>query len=98
MTGLLRVVPLLLAALVALLAASPGAAQTRSDPPRMREVVVTLKAPPLAAVMSVDRSLYTTARRNRLDLRAPASVSYLERLAAAQRQVEARITSAVPQA
>src|ERR671938_929883 len=62
----------------------------------MTEVVVTLKAPPLAEVSSTARSLY--AHRNRLDLRAPASVSYLARLAAAQRQLEARITSAVPQA
>jgi subtilisin family serine protease len=65
----------------------------------MTEVVVALKAPPLAAVIGADRSLYAKAtRRNRLDLRAPASVSYLARLAAAQRQVEARITSTVPQA
>jgi subtilisin family serine protease len=74
-------------------------ARTRTDPPRMTEVVVTLKAPPLAEAIGADRSLYTTAaRRNRLDPRAPASVSYLARLAAAQRQVEARITSSVPEA
>jgi subtilisin family serine protease len=93
---LLRAAPLLLAALVALLAASPTAALTRTDPPRMTEVVVTLKAPPFAEIGVAGRSLY--ARRNRLDLRAPASVSYLARLAAAQRQLEARITRAVPQA
>jgi subtilisin family serine protease len=93
---LLRVAPLLLAALVTLLAASPAAARTRTDPPRMIEVVVTLKAPPLAAFAGTGRSLY--AHRNRLDLRAPASVSYLTRLATKQRQVAARITAAVPQA
>src|SRR2546423_7910686 len=62
----------------------------------MTEVVVTLEAPPLAAMVGAGRSLY--GRRNRLDLRAPASVSYLARLAAAQRQLEARITHAVPRA
>jgi len=93
-----RVASLLVAALVAVLAASPAVARTRTDPPRMTEVVVTLKAPPLASLIGADRRLYTTAtRRNRLDLRAPASVSYLARLAAAQRRVEARITRAVPE-
>src|SRR5690242_19683177 len=62
----------------------------------MTEVIVTLKAPPLAAAIGTGRSLYT--HRNRLEPRAPARVSYLARLAAAQRQVEARITSAVPEA
>src|SRR5439155_26332679 len=63
----------------------------------MTEVVVTLKAPPLARAIGADRALYTAAtRRNRLDLRAPASVSYLARLAAAQREVAARVTRAVP--
>ena len=57
---------------------------------------MTLKAPPLAEAIGTGRSLY--ARRNRLDLRTPASVSYLARLAATQRQIEARITSAVPHA
>jgi subtilisin family serine protease len=93
---LLRAASLLLAALAALLAGSPAAAQTRTDPPRMTEVVVTLEAPPLAGMLDAGRSLY--AHRNRLDLRAPASVSYLARLAATQRQVQARITHAVPEA
>ena len=60
---MLRVAPLLLAALVALLAASPAAAQTRTDPPRMTEIVVTLEAPPLATRVSAGRDLYTTAAR-----------------------------------
>ena len=63
----------------------------------MTEVVVTLKAPPLARAIGADRGLYAAAtRRSRLDLRAPASVSYLARLAAAQRRVAARIVRAVP--
>ena len=64
----------------------------------MTEVVVTLKAPPLAEAITADRGLYAAAtRRNRLELRAPASVAYLGRLAAAQRVVAARVTRAIPE-
>jgi subtilisin family serine protease len=63
----------------------------------MTEVVVTLKAPPLAEAVTADRGLYAAATsRNRLELRAPASVAYLRRLAAAQRVVEARVTRTIP--
>jgi len=63
----------------------------------MTEVVVTLKAPPLAEAIAADRGLYAAATsRNRLELAAPASVAYLRRLAAAQRTVEARVTRAIP--
>jgi subtilisin family serine protease len=63
----------------------------------MTEVVVTLKAPPLAEAIAASRRLYAAAtHRNRLELRAPASVSYLARLATAQRVVAARVARAIP--
>ena len=65
--------------------------------PRLVEVVVGLAPPPLARAFILDRALYSAPqRRRRLDVRAPASVSYLRRLAVAQRNVAARIAGAVP--
>ena len=91
-------ITLLLAAVLAALCVAPSAApRTRLDPAPMEEVVVTLKAPPLARAITADRALFAaTTTRNRLDFRAPASVSYLRGLAAAQRRLEARVTRAVP--
>jgi len=63
----------------------------------MVEVVVTLEAPPLARASLADRELTTAMRANgRLSLRAPASVTYLRRLAAAQSTVAARVERAIP--
>jgi subtilisin family serine protease len=62
------------------------------------EVVVTLKAPPLAEAFIRARTLaYSSfARPNRLLLTAPASRDYLARLATTQRLVAARIRAAIP--
>jgi len=62
------------------------------------EVVVTLKAPPLAQAFLRERTLaYASfARPNRLLLSAPASRAYLGRLATTQRLVADRIRAAIP--
>ena len=61
------------------------------------EVVVTLPQPPLAQAILHDRSLANaTTTQHRLDVRAPASVSYLRTLASAQRSLQARISAAIP--
>jgi subtilisin family serine protease len=62
------------------------------------EVVVTLKAPPLAEAFTAERTLAFSsfARPERLLLSAPASRSYLARLAQSQRVVQERIRSAIP--
>ena len=64
------------------------------------EVVVTLKAPPLAQAFVHQRTLAFSsfARPQRLLLAAPASRTYLDRLAQAQRIVQSRIRDAVPTA
>ena len=62
------------------------------------EVVVGLEAPPLAHAAAEERTLYGATRRGRLNLRAPASVSYVRTLAAAQARLERRLTAAIPQA
>src|SRR2546423_4184607 len=83
--------------LVAALATGSAGARTRLDPAPMTEVVVTLKAPPLARAIGADRSLFAAATvRRRLDLRRPASVTYLRGLAAAQHRLEALVTRAIP--
>jgi subtilisin family serine protease len=62
------------------------------------EVVVGLKAPPLAEAVAQSRVLADAAKTRRLDLRSPTSVSYLRSLASAQRTLEQRITAAIPSA
>ncbi len=63
------------------------------------EVVVTLARPPLAEAIRTDRRLAARATTNRrLDVRAPASVSYLRSLASAQRTLQARIQARIPSA
>jgi subtilisin family serine protease len=84
---------LVLCGLAALSAAGPAAAGT----PRT-EVVVTLDAPSLALATSQSRVLTRAARTRRLDLRTPTSVGYLRSLAGAQRALQNRIQSALPQA
>jgi len=78
------------------------AAATGTSPPGPRdvvEVVVTLPQPPLAEAIARDRQLARAATtRHRLNLRAPASVSYLRTLATAQRALQSRIVTAIPAA
>jgi subtilisin family serine protease len=64
------------------------------------EVVVTLKAPPLAKVFAGQRTLAFSsfARPNRLLLSAPASRTYLQRLDTARRALQARIRTTIPRA
>ena len=63
------------------------------------EVVVTLPQAPLSKAILHDRGLAAaTTVHHRLDVRAPASVSYLRTLAVAQRVLAARIVRAIPQA
>ena len=91
--------PALLGSLMLLTAAGAG---TRARAPAASgagvvEVVVTLPQPPLAQAITRDRALAkATLTRHRLDLRAPASVSYLRTLAAAQRSLQARIKAVIP--
>jgi subtilisin family serine protease len=75
--------------------ASSQAAPDAAGP--LVEVVVTLPQPPLAEAIRRDRGLAARATSHRrLDLRAPASVSYLRTLASAQRRLQARIENAIP--
>jgi subtilisin family serine protease len=86
---------LLLAAAAAFLAlAGPGQASGGSP----TEVVVTLAPPPLAEAVAKSRVLTLRTRHQRLDLRSPTSVSYLEQLAAGQRTLKRRILAAIPSA
>jgi len=88
-----------LLSLVALLAAGGATARSSPAPGGLVEVVVTLPQPPLGEAILRDRGLAAaTMTRHRLDLRAPASVSYLRTLAAAQRSTQARIERAIPAA
>ena len=95
--ALSRRLVLLAAALAGLVAAAGASARTFSEPARMVELVVTLHAPPLAEASLADRQLASVTRTDaRLDLRAPASVSYLRTLASAQRALAARVTRTLP--
>jgi subtilisin family serine protease len=76
--------------------AAPGAA-TAARTDRV-ELVVTLDAPPLARAVASSRALAANAKRARLNVRTPSSVSYLRGLAAAQQALEARIERAIPSA
>ena len=80
--------PAFLGSLTLLAAAGAGtrAAMTVPAVDGLVEMVVTLPQPPLAAAIARDRALAARATtRHRLNVRAPASVSYLRSLAAAQR-------------
>jgi subtilisin family serine protease len=90
--------PLLLLALVALLAvlAAPSAARPQLDRAPLVEVVVGLSQPPLARAAVSGRVLAARTARGRLDLRAAPSVAYLRQLASAQAAVNARIRSTIP--
>jgi Subtilase family len=92
----------LLAAVLVLLTAGGATARTRAPggvSTGSVEVVVTLPQPPLSHAILQDRSLAAaTTVHHRLNVRAPASVSYLRTLAVAQRALQARIVRAIPQA
>jgi subtilisin family serine protease len=89
------VLPLLLTAALALVGGDAGA--RAAVPAELTEVVVTLPQPPLAEAVLRDRGLAAaTMRDHRVDLRAPAAVSYLRSLASAQRTLQSRIESAIP--
>jgi subtilisin family serine protease len=94
MTVVLRGLLILLAASIAVGTASAGARPAVDE--ELVQVVVALDAPPLAQA-HLGRTVYAAGTR-RLSLRAPASVSYVRRLASAQRSVQARIGAAIPQA
>ncbi|HZR94186.1 MAG TPA: S8 family serine peptidase [Gaiellaceae bacterium] len=83
-----------------LAAAGAGTATPPSRAPSNEvEVVVTLPQPPLAAAIARDRSLAARATVNRrLDVRAPASRSYLRSLATAQRALQSRLAARIPSA
>jgi subtilisin family serine protease len=99
--NLRRRLALLSAALVAtlgLLATAGAGASTGQATDPIVEVVVTLPQPPLARAVIGNRTLAATAMtHHKLNLRAPASVSYLRTLASAQRTLQARIQTAIPQ-
>ena len=89
---------LLAAAALAVLAGG-GAAAPAHPSERLVEVVVTLPRPPLAVELGQDRTLAAAARaRHSVSVRAPAAVSYLNTLAAAQRTLAARLAVAIPAA
>jgi subtilisin family serine protease len=60
------------------------------------EVLVTLKAPPLARALAESRVLTSKTKHRRLDLRSPTSAAYLGDLASAQRALAARIAARIP--
>ncbi|HEX4324672.1 MAG TPA: hypothetical protein VHZ77_08595, partial [Gaiellaceae bacterium] len=90
---------LALGAALALLAGGGAAAAPRASADLV-EVVVTLPRPSLAMAIGHDRTLATAATRHShsLAVRAPAAVSYLRTLAAAQRTLGARLAVAIPAA
>jgi subtilisin family serine protease len=89
---------LLLAALCALLAGGSTAAPTPAGGHAV-EVVVTLPRAPLALAVAHDRTLAAAVReKHSLNVRAPAAVSYLRSLAAAQQAFGTRLALDVPEA
>ncbi|HEY3462514.1 MAG TPA: S8 family serine peptidase [Gaiellaceae bacterium] len=89
---------LTLGAALALLAGGGAAAPPRPSE-KLVEVVVTLPRPALAVEVARSRTLADAARRRHsVAVRAPAAVSYLRTLAAAQRTLAARLAVAVPAA
>jgi subtilisin family serine protease len=100
LSALRRVVLLFAVALGALsLLATAGASTRGTAAAPLVEVVVTLPQPPLAQAIHESRSLLArTTTHRRLDLRAPASVSYLRKLQSAQRTLQARLTTRIPDA
>jgi len=103
MGDLRRAAPLALSLAAALALAAGGGASVRGGPApqrgRLVEVVVTLPRAPLAVAAAHDRILAgAVTRRHALDLRAPAAVSYVRTLEAAQRTFAARLAFDLPEA
>jgi subtilisin family serine protease len=94
------VLPLALAVAAGLaLVAGGGAAASPRPSGQLVEVVVTLPQPSLAVEVARDRTPATTARgKHSLAVRAPAAVSYLRTLAAAQNTLTSRLAVAIPAA
>ncbi|MBA2474443.1 MAG: S8 family serine peptidase [Actinobacteria bacterium] len=90
----MRVAVVLLGAACALATAAP-VAHGAGGAPRV-EAVVELEAPPLARALEASRVFTAAARRERLHLRTPTSVSYLRGLAAQQQALARRIEQAIP--
>ena len=89
---------LALTAVFTLLAGGSAAASPRPSG-RLVEVVVTLPRPSLAAAIAHSRTLAAAARRSHsVSVRAPAAISYLRTLAAAQRTLAARLAVTIPTA
>jgi subtilisin family serine protease len=89
----------LVLALALTLLAGGGAAAPSRPSGKLVEVVVTLPRPALAVAIGRSRTLGGAARRNHsVSVRAPAAVSYLRTLAAAQRTLTARLAVAIPAA
>ena len=89
---------ILLAVALALVLGTTAAARTPA-PARggTVELVVRLAAPSLVHATQTDRSLAAASMHShRLDVRAPASVSYLRTLATAQRSLQSRIVRTIP--
>ncbi|HKG10765.1 MAG TPA: S8 family serine peptidase [Gaiellaceae bacterium] len=89
----------LLLAVISLLAVPGASALARTGPGAndLVEVVVTLDEPPLAAAAPA-RTLSARGKRSKLNVRTPASRSYMRTLAAAQRSLQSRIATNVPSA
>jgi subtilisin family serine protease len=89
---------LALTAVFTLLAGGSAAASPRPSG-KLVEVVVTLPRPSLAVAIAHSRTLAAAARRSHsVSVRAPAAISYLRRLAAAQRTLAARLAVTIPAA
>ena len=89
---------LALSAAFALLAGGSAAASPRPSG-KLVEVVVTLPQPALAVEVAHNRMLAARAERSHsVAVRAPAAISYLHTLAAAQRTLAARLSVAIPTA
>jgi len=83
----------LLVAVAVLLLAGPAQPGPDASREPLVEVIVALDAPPLAQARP---GRTTSSRSQGLQLRAPASVAYVDLLAAEQRRLEGRIAGAVP--
>ena len=89
---------LALTAVFTLLAGGSAAASPRPSG-KLVEVVVTLPRPSLAVAIAHSRTLAAAARRSHsVSVRAPAAISYLRTLAAAQRTLAARLAVTIPTA
>jgi len=88
----------LIVAAVALVLGATAAARTPAPPAEGTvELVVRLDAPSLVRATQASRALAAaTTRHHHLNVRAPASVSYLRTLAAEQRSLQSRIVRAIP--